>query len=195
MDHTLIVDLALFGFVWFLYWPSLRGPFIFDDLAIINSLKHSHYDSPLKHFGRQFYNAVKSRSPIDYIRSRPLTWLSYRFDIYIAGQNAGRFHRTNVLLHSLTVVLAYNLLLRWTDPTTAGISALLFACHPLATSAVAYISGRASLLCTFFMLAALYCLDLHIYWAALLYALMAGLSKEEAVILPFLAGGLLWLKL
>ena len=139
--------------------------------------------------------------------TRPLVNLSYAIDHAIWGLNPFGYHLTNVLLHILNVILLYFLTLqlvqdrgrRHPSPPRAPIPAhgaafgvaLLLGIHPMMTSAVTYVAGRAEVLCATFFLASLLCcrrwlLDQGRRWWALCVVFWLGAlgSKEIAVVLP-----------
>jgi Tfp pilus assembly protein PilF len=66
---------------------------------------------------------------------------------------------------------------------TALTFALLFAIHPLQSEAVAYLSGRGDLMAIFFMVCGLLLFSKNIF-AAVLFQILALLSKENAVVFP-----------
>jgi hypothetical protein len=95
---------------------------------------------------------------------RPLFILSYVIDGRIWGARPFGYHVTNVILHGLNAFLVFQLaakLLQRFAPTSSGgtgvaiAAAALFLLHPSHTEAVTWISGRADLIATFFVLASL----------------------------------------
>jgi protein O-mannosyl-transferase len=81
----------------------------------------------------------------------PLTWLSLQLDCEWFGVNASAFHRTNLLLHLLCVLILAEVLFRMTGQLwpSAAVAAL-FAVHPLHVESVAWVSERKDVLSTFF---------------------------------------------
>jgi tetratricopeptide (TPR) repeat protein len=138
---------------------------------------------------------------------RPVTAASYAVDAAwgrltpeVARRHpAAGSHATNVLLHTLVVILVAVIALRWWgDPLAAGLAALVVAAHPFNAEAVNYLSARASLLAACGELAALGAYTLwasagrrNRLWlaASLGSAIFALGAKESAVTLPLL----LWL--
>ncbi len=130
---------------------------------------------------------------------RPLNTLTYMLDSHLWGLNPFWYHLENVLLHVLVTVLFYLLLVEvFEDRRLAFFSALLFAVYPVNAEAVNAIFNRNVLLCALFSIACLISLKKGGHgWTlfSLLFYLLALLSKEPAVILPFfllsfgLAGG------
>ena len=84
----------------------------------------------------------------------PLTSLSHMFDCQVYGLNAGGHHFTNVLLHTLAVVLLFLFLQKVTRaPWRSAFVAAVFAVHPLRVESVAWIAERKDVLSgVFFML-------------------------------------------
>lgn len=109
---------------------------------------------------------------------QPLSWMSLAVDYLIWGTDAaGRlvptgFYLTNLLLHSLNVVLVYYLILKllrfskviaeesnfdWIAPACATFGALLFGWHPLRVESVAWATERRDVLSTAFLLGSVLC--------------------------------------
>src|SRR6059036_3646856 len=90
----------------------------------------------------------------------PLTTISHMLDCQLYGLKAGGHHFTNVLLHSVAVVLLFFVLRQMTGgPSRTGsiwqsaFVAALFAIHPLRVESVAWVSERKDVLsAVFFML-------------------------------------------
>jgi tetratricopeptide (TPR) repeat protein len=129
----------------------------------------------------------------------PLTTISHMLDCQLYGLKAGWHHFTNVLLHSVAVVLLFLVLLQMTGgPSRNGsiwrsaFVAAVFAIHPLRVESVAWIAERKDVLSgVFFMLTVL----AYVYYARLprislylvvLLVFACGLmSKPMLVTLPF----------
>lgn len=84
----------------------------------------------------------------------PLTSLSHMLDCQVFGLNAGSHHFTNVLLHTLAVVLLFLFLQQVTGaPWRSAFVAAVFAVHPLRVESVAWVAERKDVLSgVFFML-------------------------------------------
>lgn len=132
---------------------------------------------------------------------RPLQSFSYMFDFVLWGKAAAGFHITNAVIHSLNGCLIFLLLLLlFGNPAASFIGALFFIVHPLQTSAVTYIAGRADLLALFFLLSATFFMfknrDNDSLSSLVLCAasfMLALLSKELSVVFPVFALIYLWL--
>lgn len=175
------------------YGNTFHVPFILDDVQSIvtNPLVRSFSFTP---------------------KPRILADLSFNLNYRLHGLFLPGFHLGNLLLHSLNGLLLY-LLLRLTletplflrqgefaDPVTSRIplaAALVFVSHPLQSQAVTYLTQRHALLASFFCLVSLLAYASgrlrstpaarwSLYLFAMLAALAAILSKENAVVLPLL---------
>lgn len=137
---------------------------------------------------------------------RPVGSASYVLDYALWGPNPRGFHLTNVIAHVAAALVVLGLLAkvqalprgapggRWIGP--AVLAALLFAVHPIASSAVVPVTAREAVFCLLFGALAL---RLHLRGGAMGYAgsvlctAAAVFSKEPAVVLPviLLAGDVL----
>jgi tetratricopeptide (TPR) repeat protein len=82
---------------------------------------------------------------------RPVQIVSYIIDYHIGGANAWVYHITNVVLHTISVVMLYKLLPEFNiEKPKAFFLSALFAVHPVALHAVAWIPGRHDLLLCLF---------------------------------------------
>lgn len=136
------------------HFNTLHNPFVFDDIFEI--IENPSIGDP----------ADLQRVFTSY-RTRPLTNLSYALDFARGGLHPPAYHSTNVLLHTVNVLLLFLVTYRLFErPSTrtardetehgslaAFTAASLFAVHPLLTSAVGYVSARAELLATTWFLA------------------------------------------
>jgi len=81
----------------------------------------------------------------------PLTTLSHMLDYSLYGLSAGGHHATNVLLHTLAVLLLFYVLWQMTGALwNSVIVAALFAVHPLHVESVAWVSERKDVLSAVF---------------------------------------------
>jgi hypothetical protein len=117
---------------------------------------------------------------------RPLTRLSYFLDARLYGMHAAGFLATNLLLHTITVLLVFALARRRLDDTAALVAALLFAVQPANAEVVAYISGRSTGLMTPLLLGGLLLYDQERRSGALALFCLACLAKEHALVFPAL---------
>jgi tetratricopeptide (TPR) repeat protein len=84
----------------------------------------------------------------------PLTWISHMVDCQFYGLNPSGHHFTNVLLHTIAVLLLFALLLQMMGALwRSAFVAAVFAIHPLHVESVAWVAERKDVLSgVFFML-------------------------------------------
>ncbi len=124
---------------------------------------------------------------------QPLTLLSFAFNFQATKLYAPDYHLSNLVLHLLNVILVFYLLFLWSGRQLliGVVGALFFAIHPMQVEAVAWLSARSILLCSFFLL-----LSLLSYWryvsrnghwwrvGAIFAFLLALLSDGAAIVFP-----------
>ena len=111
----------------------------------------------------------------------PLTTVSHMLDCRLYGLNAGGHHATNVVLHTIAVLLLFRVLRQMTGAFwKSAILAALFAVHPLHVESVAWVSERKDVLsAVFFFLM----LDAYVR-----YARASSMTRYLAVTALFVAG-------
>lgn len=133
----------------------------------------------------------------------PLTMISLAVEYAAFGLNPKAYHFGNAAWHSINTILVFVLAMRLHGPltgalskkkalTTALVTALLFATHPLHVESVAWIAERKDVLSAFFfLLSMLFYLRYAkkgrttlFYCLTLLSFILALLSKPMAVTLP-----------
>jgi tetratricopeptide (TPR) repeat protein len=93
---------------------------------------------------------------------RPAVNLTYALEKLGTGPRAWRFHAGNIGLHALAAALFCLLVWELTRSRwTALIAGLAFGTHPLLADSVAYVAGRADILCSVGLLIALLGLVRH----------------------------------
>ncbi|MFL6569360.1 MAG: hypothetical protein ACJ8LI_09345 [Chthoniobacterales bacterium] len=197
----LLLTIAVFA----TYAPAVRDGFVWDDTALI--LRDPLIRSP-RLIGEGFQHFLFTDATASNFY-RPIQRLTYTLEYAAFGLPPAAYHLTSIFCHlgaAIALLLFARELLRTCGTgerrreIVALVSALIWAIHPVHTSAVVYISGRADPLAGLFGFAALYVglLSLgasgrRLYCltgsATLLFGLSA-LSKESGLI--FLA---LWLAL
>ena len=183
-----IIILALITHV--VYFNALSNGFVFDDYAVIVENKHiADLKGSLPAFLSNDYFRIAGGED----SYRPLATLSYFLIYSFAGLNPFYYHLTSVLLHVLNVILVFCLACYLFESRFGAFaSALLFACHPALTEAVACIAFNEDLLAAFFFLLALYIYVARVgrnfaagwYALSLLLYSCGMLSKEMAITLP-----------
>ena len=192
MNREYKIGLLIFLLTVIVYANSLVNSFVWDDryLIVENNLSKNWRNIP-EFFTTQLYQGSGQDSNF----YRPIQKLTVLFDYYLWGLNPFGYHITNILIHAFNAILVYILLnLLFKRKQISLISALFFAIHPIHTQAVTYISGRADLLAFLFIFLSLILFIQYrnlnnfkgYYWGAVLCFVFALLSRESAVILPFL---------
>ena len=140
-----------------------------------------------------------SRTVLDLFREnfgfyRPVVAATFSADYAVWGMWAFGYAFTNLVLVLANAALLYGLARRLTLPREAGVLAAAvwtLNFHGINASLL-WISGRTALLLVFFsLLTALAMLSRRTVLAGVL-ALLAMLSKEEAVVIPALWGAVIW---
>lgn len=123
----------------------------------------------------------------------PLTTISHLLDCQWYGLDAGKHHFTNVILHTITVILLFLALYRMTGAMWRSFFlSAVFAVHPLRAESVAWISERKDVLCGVFFMLTLWTYAGYVrnqrqwlwYLAAILSVALALMAKPAAVVLP-----------
>jgi len=111
----------------------------------------------------------------------PLTTISHMLDCQLYGLRAGGHHFTNVLLHTISVVLLFLVFKQMTGALLrSAFVATLFAIHPLHVESVAWVAERKDVLSgVFFMLTLL---------AYVHHVRAPSIRRYLTVALPFTAG-------
>ena len=174
------------------YLNALQAPFVYDDhRTVVENTSIQHLSD---------WRAIVLLQPL-----RPVLNFSFALDYALWGLNPFGYHLTNVLLHMLNALLLFRVgALAAMDrgsggarPEVVGLAAaLLFAIHPMMTSAVTYVSGRSEVLCATFFLAALISARRGLieggrrWWIlTTVFWLLALATKEIAVMFPIVVLG------
>lgn len=129
---------------------------------------------------------------IDYWQ--PVTTISRMVDIQLFGLKAAGHHLTNVLIHTLNVLLLFFLLFQITGRRWESVfAATLFSIHPLQVEPVVWVMARKDVLSVFF---ALLTLRAYVsfrqkrsrsrYWSILIFFAFSLMSKPTLAVLPLL---------
>ncbi|MBN3039476.1 MAG: tetratricopeptide repeat protein [Candidatus Omnitrophica bacterium] len=187
------VSIALIAGLGFLFYASsLNGQFLWDDTHLVEENLYVRSWSNLPKFFTQGM-AAGSGAPKMYSFYRPLQLISYTFDYSLWGLKVRGYHLTNIILHILAAWAVFWLInILFGDQLLSFLTAVLFVAHPVHSEAVSYISGRADSLAAIFMLLCLifYIKDLgksnkSYYLFSFVTYVLAVLSKETSLILPF----------
>lgn len=190
LRNTLIYGLALFLAVGLLYGGFLHNPIVFDDmyLFIVDNEGHSAIE--------QF--ATRQLTDLRMLPYATLAWTTK-----LAGFDLLPLRIENLLLHGCVVMVLALFVLRLYRAVLPGsasansmpavfIVAGLFALHPVAVYAVAYLAQRTIVMATLFSVLTLWAYlhgsaERSKFWLWLSVALyfLATHSKEHVVMLPF----------
>lgn len=150
----LLMVLAALPFV-----NSFDGPFIFDDLNIVDQ---NQFMRSLWPIGSAMEAPRRSTAA-----GRPIVAYTYAINYAISEMDEWSYHALNLLVHLLNTAMVFGILrwvLRWRVRSTADprhatalawLIALLWAVHPLNAETVIYIAQRNEMLLGMFGLAAL----------------------------------------
>lgn len=205
--------IALTGATLAAYANTLRSPFLFDDYINIASNAAIRSLSNFTSLAR-LVDASSLPTNLKYATGvRPFAYLTFALNYAVGGNDALGYHVVNLAIHLACALLVYALTrqLLATPAFSEGpvsddggslrsalaewapfFTALLFACHPLQTEAVTYVTQRFASLAALLYLGAVVC---HVRWrlgggprglraASLALALLAMTTKELAATLP-----------
>ncbi|XP_076332869.1 protein O-mannosyl-transferase Tmtc3-like isoform X2 [Tachypleus tridentatus] len=147
--------LAVVSLAVVVYYNSLGGELVFDDVAAIQDNRDVRPHNPLYNlFVNDFWGTPihKEQSHKSY---RPLCVLSFRLNYAVHEVRPFGYHVVNVLLHAIVCFLYFRMCLLFLSSLASFVAALMFSVHPVHTEAVAGIVGRAELLSAIFFLSAL----------------------------------------
>jgi Flp pilus assembly protein TadD len=179
-----------------LYWRALSAPFVYDDLdQIVNNPALGSWYRAFVQFCLapvSFTNNFRGAGGSTY---RPLYWMSLVLDRKVWGEAAWGFHFTNLLVHWVNGCVLFVLARRIGVPVlVAATGVLIWLGLPINSEAVAWVSGRAYLLCCFFLLMSLLAANAYLRYGrrVFLFGYVAGalgalLSHEEGLLLLPLA--------
>lgn len=185
------------------YWPSLGGPFLFDDIPNLELLGERGGLTSVANYAEFILSAQSG--PL----GRPLSLASFALDGQAWPTDPRPFRITNLIIHlvnGLLVFLLARLIFstsykRETAEKLALLCVTLWLLHPMLVSTTAYIIQRMAQLSSLFTLAGLlsyihgrkYLPDRPLQgWAWILVGMgmfgsLALLSKETGILLPFYA--------
>jgi tetratricopeptide (TPR) repeat protein len=175
------------------YWPVLRGQFIWDDPLLVEK-------NPL------VTHSLSLRS-VWFQTDFPLSAVAFWLQWLAWGKSPAGYHIVNVLLHALNSVLVWRVLARL-NIRGAWLAGVIFAVHPVSAASVAWISELKNTLSLPFFLLSIWCYlkkenddsedqasrVTHQVWYVLSLAafLVALLAKTSTVMLPIVLLGCAW---
>lgn len=179
-----------------LFGLALYGRTVFFDLTYLddNALIVENYSiiSDVRNLGLVFTNDVFFSTDRSYYR--PMLNLSFMPEAVTAEPIAALFYLVNIGLHILATILLFLFLTKINQRRILSLGlSLFFLVHPVLAQAVAWIPGRNDSLLAVFILAAWISFlnfslkpRLWTYIGYLVFFCLALMTKESAVVLPFL---------
>ncbi|OGS19691.1 MAG: hypothetical protein A2219_00855 [Elusimicrobia bacterium RIFOXYA2_FULL_50_26] len=170
------------------YANTLFNSFMWDDHDLITKDPVIQNDAFGAFFSPSYWKDIPQQMRG---RLRPVRTLTFLTDHAIYGNRPWGFHATNLLLHTINVLLIYAVCLQLCGSWPAAlIGALLFAVHPAHVESVAWIKNRSDMLGAIFILLALLSFlrleGIKRQLAVTACFAAAVLSKEIAIMLPFI---------
>ncbi|MEY2495489.1 MAG: protein O-mannosyl-transferase [Verrucomicrobiota bacterium] len=182
----LLVCLALVALTWLVFGQTLRHGFVnYDDPSYV-------YENPTVIKGLTL-EGLKWAFTHSHARNwHPLTTLSHVLDCQLFGVEPGGHHFTNVLLHTVTVLLLFFLLWQMTGAYwRSAFVAAIFAIHPLRVESVAWVAERKDVLSGLFFVLTLAAYVRYVrkrtithYSMVALFFALGLMSKPMLVTLP-----------
>jgi protein O-mannosyl-transferase len=181
------VCLALVAIIWFVFGQTLRHDFVnFDDHVYV-------YENPQITQGLTAGGLIDAFTHTHARNWHPLTTISHMLDCQLYGLQAGWHHFTNVLLHTVAVLLLFLVLNQMTAAFwQSAFVASLFAIHPLHVESVAWVSERKDVLSAVFFMLTLGAYVHYVrkpsvgrYVTVALFFALGLMSKPMLVTLPF----------
>lgn len=172
------------------YFNSINNNFLLDDHQIIENNSYIKNIKLLpKIFTANIYNFASDKET-DYFR--PVQVLSYALDYAFFGLKPFGYHLTSIILHAINCFLIYLLILILFNKSGLAFSgAVLYCVWPGHSSVVSYISGRADILVSIFMLLSMISFfdytkhrRIKSYFLTIIFFVLALFSRENSLILP-----------
>lgn len=179
-SKSLLIVVALVFISIVPYVMTLGNPFIWDSVDRIqnNEVIHSFESIP-----RLFMEPTNPQGGLPYYR--PLHYVFYVFEYSVFGDTPLGYRIIALLLHALTTVLLYRIMLVWRgNMRLAMYAAMIFAVIPGRAEAIYWVYGASNILLAVFILLSLlsYMRERHVL--ATVCFTLALLSRESAVLFP-----------
>src|SRR5436189_2130070 len=142
-----VICAVLVGITWFVFAQTVRHQFVtYDDPQYVYANPDVSAGVSLRRISWAFTHTIAGNW-------QPLTTISHMLDCQLYGLDPSGHHFTNVLLHTIAVILLFLVLRRMTGTLwQSAFVATLFAIHPLHVESVAWISERKDLLSAVFFI-------------------------------------------
>jgi len=177
------------------YLAGLQYGFVYDDHGVIG--ENAYLENPANIIPTLKLRTLIDPEVVDGVR--PVVIVSYFADRAAWGLQPAGYHLNNMTMHALAVLLVYAFATGlFASRKYAFLAALLFAWHPLLVEPVQSPSFREDILYTVFGMVFLLIgrqKASSIFWmiVAIFAYVLALLSKEAAIVFPFLLGVVWWL--
>jgi len=154
--YSPILFIILISFL--VYLNALRNGFVWDDMVLIADNEGiKKWGCFWENFVRDFFDTTNDTIEFKYGYYRPIISLSYMIDYAAWGLKPWGFHLSNIIFHTVSCILVYSIFNSlFNNRTISIITSLLFACHPIHTESVTWISGRTDIIAGMFFLSAFY---------------------------------------
>ena len=178
---------VLVGITWLVFAQTIRHQFVtYDDPQYVYANPDVSAGVSLRRISWAFTHTIAGNW-------QPLTTISHMLDCQLYGLDPSGHHFTNVLLHTIAVVLLFLVLQQMTSSLwRSAFVAALFAIHPLHVESVAWVSERKDVLsAVFFMLTVgtyirfVRAPSFAAYVLLLLFFALGLMSKPMLVSVPF----------
>ena len=185
---TVWICVALAALTWAIFGQTLRYDFVnYDDPSYV-------YQNTRIASGINVANIAWAFTHVHSENWHPLTTITHMLDCQLHGLKAGWHHLTNLLLHTIAVVLLFIALQQMTGALwRSAFVSVVFAVHPLHVESVAWIAERKDVLSAFFFMLTLLAY-LHYtrapsigrYLTVALGVALGLMSKPMLVTIPFI---------
>ena len=153
LGHLFKVLLFLSIVAAIVYGNSVKNEFVFDDRHLVEKnlfIRDSENLPMLFKTGLHHFENVFQGEGTFY---RPMIGVTYMIDYFLYALDPFGYHLSNILWHVFAAFLVYILIrLIFREFIIGAVTSVFFLIHPVQTEAVTYISGRADLVVTVFIL-------------------------------------------
>ena len=131
--HRAQVNSGLFLLCVALYWNSLAGDFVFDDVTAIRDNRDLRPHVPWRNLLHNDFWGTPMSKEQSHKSYRPVTVATFRLNYALGGPDPAGYHLVNVILHGAVTLLYHSLCARLLGGSglTAVVASVLFAAHPV----------------------------------------------------------------
>lgn len=173
-------EAIVFLFTMAVFFPTIFAEFLWDDQRfVIENL----YLTSWRYLPEIFSQSITEGSGLTSNLFRPLQSVTHLIDVTLWGYNPLGHHFTNVFLTASAAVLLFKIFKQYFSTAIAALVILMYVCHPMFSTIVAYVSGRGDLLVLLFLAASVLSFPTRAWLTALFVALGIA-SKESGLLIP-----------